>query len=101
MQFVLWVISLPILCYYALFVFCKKNLGLVFWVITLSLNFFIISIMFFLVCLLLIGHIQFLGDNSLCFTQFSAIVFLSDSGAKITHVSQSSKSLKYGIDALI
>ena len=83
MQFVLWVISLPILCYYALFVFCKKNLGLVFWVITLSLNLFIFSIIFllFLVCLLLIGRIQFLGDNILCFTQFSAIVFLSDLGA--------------------
>ena len=64
----------------------------------MSLNLFIFSIIFFLVCLLLIGHIQFLGDNSLCFTQLSAIVFLSDLGAKITRVSQTSESLKYGID---
>ena len=87
MKFCIMKIVIMNFCYYALFVFCKKIFGLLvcheicFWVITLSLNFFIFSIIFFLVCLLLIGHIQFLGDNSLCFTQFSAIVFLSDLGA--------------------
>ena len=67
MKFVFWVIILPVLCYYALFVFCKFFGLLVCHEIYFLSYYFVFKFVYilhyffllFLICLLLIGRIQF------------------------------------------